>query len=554
MKKLKDQTVLAFNDISELELTPEIIRSVPKNLVLTHRVVPVHIDAKSITIALSDHTNPAAIDDIRFFIDCELKLVYAKEDSIERLITKHYLDGIAHDSGITCPNVLNTRSGFLDSLSIEQVLSYDNDVIVEIVNTIISDAIAMNASDVHIEPLETRLRIRYRIDGYCKEINSFPNELKLPIISRAKVMANMDLAEKRLPQDGRIISRISGSDVDIRASSLPVVHGESVVFRILDKTNVRKGLKTVGLFGEDYNRVMSIAAIPDGMIIISGPTGSGKTTSLYAILQELARSSIKIITIEDPIEYTLEGINQIEVQTEHGVDFELILRHILRHDPDVIMVGEMRDLKSVEIAMRSSLTGHKVLSTLHTNDAPSVITRFINMGLPPFMINASVQAVIYQRLVRILCPRCKIPAIPSKAEILLLIDRGQDTVDSRQGEEEMCKWKEVDGVERWEDEFCNFLIARFSEFDNFLKYIGNKIKWFRSGRCKECNFSGYKGRTAIFEIMLMDDEIKKLTMKRSSSMEIRKAALKHGMRDIRIDGMMKVIRGITSASEVIRVV
>lgn len=569
MKNLQDQIGSPLKALLGVDMTPELIRAIPRDMVLRYRIVPIHLDKEGLLIAIADPTDSAAIDEIRFFIDHNVKIIPAERDDIESLIRKYYSDAIEQNLCSVMPGP-QIRGA---------VLNYDDDVIVEMVNAIISNAVRMNASDVHIEPLEVRIRIRYRIDGFCYEVNSLPNELKLPITARAKVMAGMDLAEKRLPQDGRIGIQIDGKEVDIRVSSLPVAHGESIVFRILDKSNVHKGVNTLGLIKEDYEQLMSIASIPDGMIIISGPTGSGKTTTLYAILHELIRPEINIITIEDPVEYTLDGINQIEVRQGSGRDFGHILRHILRHDPDVIMVGEMRDLESVEIAMRSSLTGHKVLSTLHTNDAPSVIARFINMGLPPFMINASVQAAIYQRLVRTLCPRCKIPSAPTKAEILLFINRGQETGDRGKGLPTLdVTLREDKGQRRGDknqeiieglrksnevmeeirkvslgDEFLDLLSSHIPDLDRFLASIGNEVKWFRSGGCKECNFSGYKGRTAIFEIMLMDDELKRLTMKKSPSMTIRRVALERGMRDIRIDGLMKVVQGITTASEVLRV-
>lgn len=502
------QTGLPFIELSEFNLTHEVIRSIPEDIVRRHHVVPVSIENGIITIAISDTTNLAVLDDIRFFVGQNVKLVTAEKGSIEAFIQKYYSDGVLITRGLTEKS----------SISIGSNLVYNDDVIVELVNTIISVAISMDASDVHIEPLETRLRIRCRIDGFCYEINSFPNELQSPITSRIKVMAGMDLAEKRLPQDGRIVMRMSGRDIDIRVSTLPVVHGESVVFRLLDKTNIRMGLRALGLLEEDHNLMNSIIASPDGMIIISGPTGSGKTTTLYATLHELIHPSINIVTIEDPVEYTLDRVNQIQVKAEHGCDFSRILKHILRHDPDIIMVGEMRDIESVEIAMRSAITGHKVLSTLHTNDAPSVVTRFLNMGLPPFMVNASVQAVIYQRLVRVLCQKCKIPSKSEKDKILLKMKRDGT---GRKLEERLSSWEDV--------------------------------MLFYPGGCKECGFSGYKGRTAIFEIMVLDDEIKRLTMRKAPSSVIRKVAIEHGMRDIREDGMMKVIKGITSIHEVLRV-
>ncbi|MCF6157974.1 MAG: type II/IV secretion system protein [wastewater metagenome] len=507
-KILDLQTGLPFVEIANMDLSPEIIRCVPEDIVKRHRLIPINNENGTVTLALSDMPDSVILDDIRFFIGRNVKLVVTEKDSIEEFIQKYYSNSVL--SAVKRPQQPSSIPG-------DRIAVYDDDIIVEIVNTIISDAISMKASDVHIEPLETRLRVRYRIDGFCYDVNSFEKRLMPPITARIKVMADIDVAEKRLPQDGRIKLQRPGMDVSIRVSTLPVVHGESIVLRILDKSNVRKGLKTLGLLEEDYTLLKSIVSVPDGMMIISGPTGSGKTTTLYAILHELSKPHIKIVTIEDPVEYTLEGVNQIQVSEGLGRKYSRILKHILRHDPNVIMVGEMRDLESVEIAMRSALTGHKVLSTLHTNDAPSVVTRLINMGLPPFMITASVQAVIYQRLVRTLCQACKVPFVPARAEILKWVNRGQGEGLDESG------------------------------------IVTEGMPWFHPGGCRECNFSGYKGRTALFEIMFLNDEIRRLTMDTASSTAIRKIALKHGMRDIRTDGILKVMKGITSISEVLRV-
>lgn len=492
-----------------VNLTPELVRSIPEDLIKRHCIIPVHSEGGSLTIALSNPVDSTALDDIRFFIGHNVRFVTAEKNIIEGLIQKYYSNKIhSVQTGIQQPLPPMVGSD----------LTYHDDVIVELVNTIISDAISMDASDVHIEPMETYLRVRYRIDDFCYEVNSLEKRLQPTIISRIKVMAGLDLAEKRLPQDGRIKIQRQGEDISLRVSTLPVVHGESVVLRILDKSNVRKGLETLGLLEEDRTTLGSIVAIPDGMVIVSGPTGSGKTTTLYTLLHELMRPEVKIITIEDPVEYVLDGVNQIQVSAERG--FGLILKHILRHDPNVIMVGEMRDMESVEIAMRSALTGHKVLSTLHTNDAPSVITRLINMGLPPFMVNASVQAVVYQRLVRTLCKKCRVPFKPDDAEILSWLGK-------EQGE----GFHGIHGG--W--------------------HSGSDAAWFDPGGCRECNFSGYRGRTALFEIMVLGEEIKELIKNRASSTMIRKAALRQGMRPIRVDGILKAMKGITSVSEVLRV-
>ena len=382
-------------------------------------------------------------------------------------------------------------------------------MVIRLVNMLIRNAVRERASDIHIEPLERELRVRYRVDGVLHEVPAPAKRLHPAIVSRIKIMANLDITERRKPQDGRIKVRILGREVDIRVSIIPTVFGESVVMRLLDRTAMNFTLKDLGMLTGDLEKFDRLIKIPYGIILATGPTGSGKTTTLHAALKRIYSPERKIVTIEDPVEYQLEGVTQIQVNPAVGLTFATGLRSILRHDPDVIMVGEIRDHETAEIAIHSALTGHLVFSTLHTNDAPGAITRLIEMGIEPFLVASSVEGVLAQRLVRKICPRCKEPYRPSQAVWDYLVQQG-------------------------------FVEA------------GEPI--LRHGRgCNECRFTGYSGRTGIFELLVMDDELRDLVLRKASSHEIRAAAMEKGMRTLYQDGMLKVALGITTVEEVERV-
>src|SRR5579883_3507360 len=380
--------------------------------------------------------------------------------------------------------------------------------VIKLVHLIIQEAVTMRASDIHIEPFADRVRIRYRIDGVLMERDSAPRRLLGAIISRIKIMASIDIAEKRRPQDGRIKILVAGKDIDLRLSIIPTNHGQSAVMRILDRDNIKVGLQDLGFGDEDWARFKQLIKRPNGILLVTGPTGSGKTTTLYAALNELNRPDVKIITAEDPVEYYLPGVNQCEVKAKIGMTFARIIRAMLRQNPNILLVGEIRDLETAETAIQASLTGHLVFSTLHTNDAPSAITRLVDIGIQPFLVASSVMAIMAQRLVRKVCPKCKVRYEPP-AHILNGLGLRPEIIKKA----------------------------------NFMKGKG----------CNHCNKTGYRGRMGIFELMVMTSQVREMTFKGDSTLNIRKMARKQGMRTLFEDGMIKVLRGMTTIDEVLRI-
>jgi type IV pilus assembly protein PilB len=381
--------------------------------------------------------------------------------------------------------------------------------IIKLVQAMIAEAVRNRASDIHIEPMKDRVRVRYRIDGECVERDRIPLRMKAPLISRLKIMAGIDISEKRLPQDGRIKLAVDKSQIDFRVSTLPAYHGESVVLRILRPDSVRIGIQNLGFEAEDYKIFQKIIRRPNGIFLVTGPTGSGKTTTLYGALNELNRPDRKIITAEDPVEYNFPGINQCQVRENIGLSFAKILRAMLRQAPNIILVGEIRDLEVADVAIQAALTGHLVFSTLHTNDAPGAITRLIDMGVKPFLVASSIQAVMAQRLIRVLCPKCKTP------------DREPDPM-----------WLKLAGITAAD--------------------LRDKIVYKPRG-CDYCTNTGFRGRVGIFEMMFMNGEIRNMAFERAANNRIRKAALAGGMKSLLADGRLKVLNGVTTAEEVVKV-
>ncbi|MBN1269617.1 MAG: Flp pilus assembly complex ATPase component TadA, partial [Kiritimatiellae bacterium] len=380
--------------------------------------------------------------------------------------------------------------------------------IIKLVSLVILEAFRNRASDIHLEPLAKKFRVRYRIDGVLHEVDSPPKRLQSAIISRVKIMANMSIAEKRLPQDGRIQINVMGRDLDLRVSSIPSNHGESIVMRILDKQSLLLGLPQLGFFSDDQQTFERLIGLSDGILLVTGPTGSGKTTTLYACLNYINRPDRKIITVEDPVEYQLSGINQVHVRTDIGLTFAAALRSILRQAPNIIMIGEIRDMETAEIAVNASLTGHLVFSTLHTNDAPSAIIRLIDIGVKPFLVASSTRAIMAQRLVRRICEKCKEEYQPTDAQLRLLGPAAQQFAQAQ---------------------------------------------LFRGRGCTDCMFSGFRGRVGIFEIFVVNDEVRHLIFERVSASELRTKARELGMRTLREDGLRKVVAGATTLDEVLRV-
>jgi type IV pilus assembly protein PilB len=514
----------AFIDFSKERIDPSAVNLVPQHFAQRYNVIPVRkIGDRKLLVAMADPTNILAIDDLRLVTGLEIEPAVAVPEMISEAITRHYrgettptpavLAETAAGGGLPTAvqeaiSTLRAR-GEISAEEEEAIRVAEEAPIIRAVNAIIHQAIRERASDIHVEPERRSVRIRYRIDGILHEVMNLPRFLHPPLISRIKIMADMNIAERRLPQDGRIPIRTpDGKDYDLRVSCIPTITGEKIVLRILDRQNPLIGLHKLGFFPDDYATVERLISHPYGIILSTGPTGSGKTTTQYSMLSRLNTTEVNIITIEDPVEYQLAGVYQVQVNTKAGLLFSNALRYFLRHDPDIMMVGEIRDLETAEIAVEASLTGHLVLSTLHTNDAPTAITRLIDMGLEPFLISASLIGVIAQRLVRTLCPRCKEPYKPP-----------------------------VEGLRR--------LGLSPEEVEG--------VTFYRGRGCEYCRHTGYYGRTGIFEIMVINEEIAELIVRRAPLSEIREAAKAAGMKTLMEDGLRKAMAGITTIEEVLRV-
>ena len=505
MAMLAQQYGLETLDLTGYEIPDEIIQSMTPEIVHQYNAIPVMIHDDILTVAMSDPTAMDALDGLRYVLNRDVEAVISPQEQIQKVIDRYY--GTLTDS-------VNTLLNGMETGNLEQVeeadtgneASGDDAPIIRLVYLLITEAYKMKASDIHLEPLERRFRVRYRIDGVLREMESPPKYLQSNIISRIKIMSRMDLSEKRIPQDGRIQVMVQGVSIDLRVSDIPTTHGESIVMRILDKSSIQLDIPQLGFYTDDQEKIDKIIGLPDGIFLVTGPTGSGKTTSLYAFLNTINTPNRKIITVEDPVEYQLAGINQVQVNPAVQMTFANALRAMLRQAPNIIMVGEIRDLETAEIAINASLTGHLVFSTLHTNDAPSAVTRLIDMGVKPFLVASSVRAIMAQRLVRRVCKKCAQPYTPTADEIRLL---GLD-----------------------ED------------------YIKNST--FMKGRgCSACGHTGYKGRMGIYEIFILQEEIQNLIYGKAASNVIRDAARKSGMRTLREDGLRKAAAGTTTLAEVL---
>jgi type II secretory ATPase GspE/PulE/Tfp pilus assembly ATPase PilB-like protein len=487
-------------DLSEFEIPKEVAEQMSSDVAKRFQAVPVHDDGNELMVAIADGLNFEILDSLPHAVGRDINPVLANLSDIKRLLVDVYRVGASDEEDIPEFEVL-TMEG------VEEV-SEEDAPIVRIVTSTLMNAFRQKASDIHIEPLEASLRIRFRIDGKLIEVENHPKKLVPAVVARLKVMSgSMSIAEKRLPQDGRIQMRIAGKSVDLRVSTVPSNHGESVVMRILDKSALTLGLPQLGFLSDDEATFKKMIALPDGILLVTGPTGSGKTTTLYACLNEINQPDKKIITVEDPVEYQLGGINQVMVKSEVGMTFAAALRSMLRQAPNIIMVGEIRDKETATIAMNAALTGHLVFSTLHTNDSTSSVARLADMGIKRFLIASAVRAVLAQRLVRQLCPNCKAPAELTDREMRIL------SLDK-----ERAAAAEILGPQG----------------------------------CDKCRQGGYKGRKGIFEVFEIDDEVRGLINNDLSSPELRKRARELGMRTMREDGIRKVLGGMTSAEEVIR--
>ena len=496
-------------DLSNFQPDPGVVKLIPSDVASKFQVVPLSRTGRRLTVAMANPANIFAIDDIKFITGCEVQPVVAPEGMVKKAIDK------AYDSAASFETVMK---GLDDE--IEVIDETPDDVpdvallgeaeqapVVKLVNSLISDAVRKGASDIHIEPYERTLRVRFRIDGTLYEMMSPPFRMKAAIISRLKIMAELDIAERRVPQDGRIKLRLLGRTIDLRVSSLPTIFGEKVVMRILDKGNLNIDLGKLGFQEQAYTDFSRAIAQPYGMVLVTGPTGSGKTTTLYSALSKINVPEVNIMTAEDPVEYNLEGINQVLVHDDVGLTFAAALRAFLRQDPNIIMVGEIRDIDTGSIAVKAALTGHLVLSTLHTNDAPSTINRMVDMGIEPFLVASSTNLIMAQRLLRKVCASCKTDV---KLHPEALRELGLSDEDARK-------------------------------------------ESFKEGKgCVDCNNTGYKGRVGVYEVMPMSARIRDQILDRSSTAEIKKQAVAEGMLTLRMDALIKLKKGITTAEEVLK--
>ncbi len=490
---LASSNALAYYDLANNSIPPEVANSITDEVARRYRAVPVYDDGYTLTVAIADPYDFETMDALPHVLDRDVSFVVSTPDAIQQILKSIY--------GST--EIANAAES-------EDTTAADGDApIIKLVINMLVEAFNHRASDIHIEPLETSVRIRYRVDGKLIEVANHPKKLLPAIIARLKVMStSMSIAEKRLPQDGRIQIKVAGKDVDLRVSSVPSNHGESIVMRILDKSGLVLGLPELGFFSDDQSTFERLLALPDGIILVTGPTGSGKTTTLYGCLNVINRPDKKIITVEDPVEYEMAGINQVMVKADIGMTFSNALRAMLRQAPNIIMIGEIRDAETANIAINASLTGHLVFSTLHTNDAPSAVARLADIGIKRFLIASAVRAVLAQRLVRKLCPACKAPIDLSDKELRAL------RLDA----------------------------SRMTDATIFGP-VG----------CEKCRKKGFRGRMGIFEIFEIDDEVRHLISAELSSSQLRKRAREMGMRSMREDGIRKVLAGLTSAQEVIHV-
>lgn len=504
---LAKQLNLSFVKIKSLHIEPPVISKVPAKFAIHYKLMPIKLEQNTITIAVTDPLDVHTLDDLRLILGIEVKAILAGEKDILEAIRAYYgvgaetLEQIASEKKTAEEEAGHEKNEDIETLA-------EDASIIKFVNQLFSQAVSERASDIHIEPYEDELKVRIRVDGilYDTPIPPTIKHFQQAIVSRIKIMASLNIAERRLPQDGRIRMKLQNMDIDLRVSTIPTSFGESVQIRLLSSLSFLN-LENLGFCEDDRKKIEQAIKKPHGIIFVTGPTGAGKSSTLYASLAKINSSSIKIITVEDPIEYQLKGATQIQVMPKIGLTFAAGLRSILRHDPDVIMVGEVRDYETAEVAIRASLTGHLVLSTLHTNDAAGAVTRLVDMGVEPFLVSSSLECLIAQRLVRLICPECKMPVkIPESA---------------------------------------------LKDFNLSSK---EKMTQVYSGKgCPACKFSGYRGRTGIYEIIPMNETLREMVIQKASSQQIKKKAVEMGMRTLRKDGWSKITNGLTTIEEVMRV-
>jgi len=534
-KALASQHNMEYVDLDKSSISPNVVSAIPDDLMRKYLILPLSKENGRLRIAVHDPLDLEMLDILRFRLHTEIRTVLAPRGRIKAIIDDMFQTSAQNTIDKTMDQSIDRLRKSLDATmdksvdrsmdrsvdrSIDKSIDVDeigseaqNDPtqapIIKLVQAMIAEAVRSRASDIHIEPMKDRVRVRYRIDGECVERDRIPIRMRAPLISRLKIMAGIDIAEKRLPQDGRIKLTVDRSNIDFRVSTLPAYHGESVVLRILRPDSVRIGIQNLGFEEDDYKSFQKTIKRPNGIFLVTGPTGSGKTTTLYGALNELNRPDRKIITAEDPVEYNFTGINQCQVRDQIGLTFSKILRAMLRQAPNIILVGEIRDMEVAEVAIQAALTGHLVFSTLHTNDAPGAITRLIDMGVKPFLVASSIQAVMAQRLVRVLCPKCKTPDKEPNPMWLKLCGITQDDLKDK--------------------------------------------TLYKPRGCEFCSGIGFRGRLGIFEMMNLNSEIRNLAFERAPTNKIRKAAIASGMKTLLADGRIKVLNGTTTAEEIVKV-
>ena len=507
-KMLARQYHVPAVDLSRFEVDEKIIKLVPSDVALKHTILPLKRDGRSLTVAMAEPGNMQIVDDLKFITRCDIVPVIAGEYTLRTAIEKYYEQ--------TDAQLASLLEGMEDEdLEIveeeeEEEADYaiaDDAPVVKLINGLLTDAVRRGASDIHIEPFETELRVRYRIDGALLEVMKPPLKLKAALTSRVKIMSNLNIAERRVPQDGRIKIKVGKRVIDFRVSTLPVIFGEKIVMRILDKGNLTLDLKTFGFEPKAEKDLMTAISNPYGMVLVTGPTGSGKTTTLYSALSQVNNIDVNIMTAEDPVEYNIYGINQVLVRNEIGMTFAAALRAFLRQDPNIIMVGEIRDLETGSIAIKAALTGHLVLSTLHTNDAPSTITRMLDMGIEPFNVASAVNLIVAQRLIRRICKDCKA-----------------------------------------EHEYTSDELAALGMTDGELA----EITFYKGTGCSSCGDTGYRGRAGLYEVMELTPALRRMILQGGSADELKEKAIEEGMLTLRMDGIMKLRKGITTLEEVVK--
>ena len=498
--------------LADREISEEIIKSIPASVARMYNVAPISVDSNSVVLAVSQLLSPEVVDEIRFVLTKDITLVLARDEDVKKLINKFYGEDSSSMKEMLSSlesdiegGLVEIHEGKEDETGIEQAANAKP--VVRFVNVVLYEAVQAKASDIHFEPFENEFKIRYRVDGALYEMSPPPKKLALPVISRIKVMSNLNIAERRLPQDGRLQMTMLGRKIDFRVSTLPTQHGESVVLRILDRSTVSLELENLGMSTDIYDAFSTDIKKPNGIIIVTGPTGSGKTTTLYSALRRTNSVEVKVLTAEEPVEYDIEGLVQVQINDAINVTFLRCLRAFLRQDPDIIMIGEIRDLDTAQIAIQASLTGHLVLTTLHTNDASGAVTRLIDMNVEPFLISSTLESILAQRLVRKICQKCKTSVNPDKS-----------------------------------------LLERLNLTE---KTVGGRPFYYGKG-CEECHETGYKGRKGIYEYLTITEPIRILINEKKPTIEIRNKAVEQGMQILRDDGIRNIFDGFTSADEILR--